>query len=92
MLNPVQTCIGQTDGTDRYVIIEPIIAAAGEAGLHSTGVFKIYKDVYENQTHLITEPAERGDLNDDLPDEHNPDYLGKFIGQLHYEHVNIILS
>lgn len=79
MINPVQTSIPQPDGSDRYVIIEPILEKEGEHGLRTTGVFKIYKDAFGDETHLFTEPMESDAPADDLPDEQNPDYLGKFV-------------
>jgi len=79
MINPVQTSIPQADGSGRYVIIEPILEKEGENALRSTGVFKIYKDAFGDQTHLFTEPMESDAPADDLPDEQNPDYLGKFV-------------
>jgi hypothetical protein len=78
MFNPVQTTIPQPDGSDRYVIIEPVLEKDGEQGLRSTGVFKVYKDAFGDETHLFTEPAE-SDEHAALPDEQNPDYLGKFV-------------
>lgn len=78
MINPVQTTIPQADGSDRQVIIEPILEKDGERGLHSNGVYKVYKDAFGDETHLFTEPAENGGPADDQPDEENPDYLGKF--------------
>ena len=85
MINPVQTSIPQADGSDRYVIIEPMLEKDGEQGLRSTGVFKIYKDACGDETHLFTEPAESDGLTDELPDEQNSDYLGKFL----FENGNI---
>jgi len=79
MINPVQTSIPQPDGSDRYVIIEPILEKEGEHGLRSTGVFKIFKDAFGDETHLFTEPMDSDAPADDLPDEQNPDYLGKFV-------------
>jgi len=79
MINPVQTSIPQPGGSDRYVIIEPILEKEGEHRLRSTGVFKIYKDAFGDETHLFTEPMESDAPADDLPDEQNPDYLGKFL-------------
>ena len=79
MINPVQTTIPQPDGSDRQVIIEPIREREGEHGLRRTGVFKIYKDAFGDETHLFTEPAELDEARDDLPDEQNPDYPGKFV-------------
>lgn len=79
MMNPVQTSIPQADGSDRYVIIEPVLEKDGEKGLRATGVFKVYKDAFGDETHLFTEPAESDEPADDLPDEQNPDYLGRFV-------------
>jgi hypothetical protein len=77
MMNPVQTSLAHADGTKRNLIIEPILEKAGERDLRPTGVFKIFKDAFGDQTHLFTEPAET-DKQDSLPDEKNPDYLGAF--------------
>jgi class 3 adenylate cyclase len=79
MINPVQTTIPQPDGTDRQVIIEPLLHKDSDRCLQPTGVYKIYKDAFGDETHLFTELAEFGEVNDDLPDEQNPDYLGKFV-------------
>ncbi len=79
MINPVQTSIPQQDGSDRYVIIEPFLEKDGEGGLRSTGIYKIYKDAFGDETHLFTEPLETNEVDEDLPDEANPDYLGKLV-------------
>jgi len=79
MINPAQTSIPQADGSDRQVIIAPVLEKDGERGLRSNGVFKVYKDAFADETHLFTEPAESDAPADDLPDEQNPDYLGKFV-------------
>jgi len=77
MINPVQTHIPLADGTDRYVIIEPALHKDARGKLHPTGLFKIYKDAFADETHLFTEPAETEAQSDNLPDDRNPDYLGK---------------
>ena len=51
MINAVQTTIPQPDGSDRQVIIEPILEKDGEQGLRATGVFKVYKDAFGDETH-----------------------------------------
>jgi hypothetical protein len=79
MINPVQTSIPQEDGNNRYVIIEPILQKDGAQGLHSTGVYKIYKDAFGDETHLFTDPGQSSEPVDDLPDSQNPDYIGRFI-------------
>jgi hypothetical protein len=77
MTNPVQTSLLQADGSKRYVIIEPVLKKDAPAHLHETGIFKIYKDAFGDESHLFTEPAEKEGQADDLPDEQNPDYLGR---------------
>jgi hypothetical protein len=79
MRNPIQTSIPQEDGSERPVIIEPVLERVSGQGLQPTGVFKIYKDAFGDQTHLFTETAEKVDAANDPPDEQNPDYLGKFV-------------
>lgn len=79
MINPVQTSIPQQDGTDRYVIIEPILQNAGVYGFQSTLEFKICKDAFGDETHLFTDPIQRNVSANDLPDNQNPDFLGQFI-------------
>jgi hypothetical protein len=77
MINPVQTSINGTDGSDRYVIIAPLLIKDGAQGFRGTGVFKIYKDAFGDETRLFTEPLESVAPADDLPEEQNPDYLGE---------------
>ena len=81
MINPVQTSIPQPDGNDRYIIIEPVLESDGDQGMKSTGVFKIYKDAVGDDTHLFTEPVALDEDHEELPDEQNPDYLGKFVSE-----------
>ena len=76
MINPVQTSITQPDGTDRFLIIEPILEKDDDGRLKATGTYKIYKDAFGDETHLFTEPAELTAENNELPDAANPDYLG----------------
>lgn len=78
MINPVQTTIPQPDGSDRYVIIEPVLVKDAEGHWSATGIFKIYKDAFADQTHLFTE-EHASDEEPELPDAQNPDYLGKFV-------------
>ncbi len=77
MLTPAQISIVQPDESLRKIIIEPILEREG-SGLVDTGVYKIYKDAFGDETTLITEPRER-EANDDLDDKNNPDYLGRII-------------
>src|ERR1700744_1179012 len=79
MINAVQTTIPQADGSDRQVIIEPVITKDDEGRYGSTGAYKIYKDAFGDEPHLFTEAAAFGEEKNDLPDEQNPDYLGKFV-------------
>src|ERR1700760_767028 len=77
MLTPAQISIVQPDESLRNIIVEPVLER-GEDELVDTGVYKIYKDTFGDETTLITEPREQGE-NDDLADKNNPDYLGKII-------------
>ena len=77
MINPVQTSIPQQDGGERYVIIEPALHKDAQGQLRPTGLFKIYKDAFGDETHLFTEPAESEQQAGGLADEQNPDYLGE---------------
>lgn len=77
MINPVQISLAQANGSVRQVILEPVLIKDGDKGLHGTGVFKIYKDAFGDETALFTEPLEPSKNNNDPADEINPDYLGK---------------
>lgn len=87
MLTPAQISIVQPDDTLRKIIVEPVLER-DDNELVNTGIYKIYKDAFGDETTLITEPRER-DINDDLADKNNPDYLGRIIlvddGLWHYE-------
>jgi len=76
MINPIQFSLKQPDGSDRNIIIEPILEQ-GDKSLNSTGVYKIYKDAVGEESSLFTEPMEIGGGRDDLSDNQNPDFLGK---------------
>lgn len=78
MINPLQLALIRIDGTKRNIIIEPILEKQ-ENGLGNTGVFKIYKDAFGDESTLFTEPLEIDDAGNELPDADNPDYLGKII-------------
>jgi hypothetical protein len=77
MTNPVQTHIPLADGGYRYVIIEPALHKGNDGNLHPTGLFKIYKDAFGDETHLFTETGESNGKPDNIADDQNPDYLGK---------------
>lgn len=77
MLTPAQISVIQPDDSLRKIIVEPVLERDGN-GLVNTGVYKLYKDAFGDETTLITEPRER-DINDDLADKNNPDYLGRII-------------
>jgi len=77
MINPVQLSLTQSDGSSRKIIIEPVLKSSEENSLKNTGVYKIYKDAFGDESTLFTEPLEINESNTDLADEDNPDYLGK---------------
>ena len=93
MINPIQTHIPLADGGDRYVIIEPALHKGNDGKLYPTGLFKIYKDAFGDETHLFTESAERNGKADNLADDQNPDYLGKFqLSETEWKFEGSILS
>lgn len=71
MINTVQTMIPQQDGSDRYVIIEPVLIKDSVGAWGTNGEYKIYKDAFGDETRLFTEPLERDAPWDELPDEQN---------------------
>ncbi|SDS89666.1 hypothetical protein SAMN05216490_2041 [Mucilaginibacter mallensis] len=79
MKTPVQLSLTQSDGSPRKVIIEPVLEEDDNGSLQNTGVYKIYKDAFDDESALFTEPLEINDINDELSDKDNPDYLGKII-------------
>jgi hypothetical protein len=87
MKTPAQISIVQPDDSSRKIIVAPVLVSHGSE-LIDTGVYKIYKDAFGDETVLITEPRETGE-NTDLADAANPDYLGKITltdrGQWNYE-------
>ena len=78
MTNPIQLSLTSADGTKRNIIIEPVLEKDTN-GLHPTGTYKIYKDAFGDESTLFTEPLETAAPNNDLPDNLNPDYLGKIV-------------
>ncbi len=93
MINPLQLGLVKDDGTRRNIIIEPILEKRDKK-LHSTGIYKIYKDISGEETTLFTEPLETLEPNTDIPDYKNPDYLGKIIidMQANWTYTGDILS
>lgn len=85
MINPVQTTIPQENGSDRYVIVEPVLVKDSKGTWGTTGKYKIFKDAIGDETQLFTEPFEKDGPADDLPDAQNPDYIGKFV----FEHGQV---
>ncbi len=88
MINPIQLLLKKADGGKRNIIIEPVLKKDG-GDLKDTGVYELYKDAFGEESALFTEPLEIAEVNDDLPDKNNPDYLGRFSidvnGNLKYE-------
>jgi len=93
MINAAQLSIIQPDGSLRKIIIEPVLKK-GDKGLQNTGVYKIYKDAFGDESTLFTEPLELEEINNDLPDENNPDYLGKItvINSVEWQYKGDLLS
>ncbi|GAA4333044.1 hypothetical protein GCM10023149_39590 [Mucilaginibacter gynuensis] len=89
MINPVTFTVISPDGSERKLIIEPVIERSAGEQVHATGVYKLYKSAFDDKTILFTEPLEIGKENNDLADASNPDYLGKITtesnAKWHYE-------
>jgi hypothetical protein len=78
MINALQLSLNSVNGTQRKIIIAPVLQKS-EEGLKNTGTYKIYKDAFGDESSLFTEPLERDETRNDLPDNMNPDYLGKIV-------------
>ena len=79
--------IRTNDHSKQMIIIEPVLERLGN-GEAATGSYKIYKSYIYNRSELFSGKPLIKYKNDDLPDEQNPDYLGKFTigatGEWHY--------
>ena len=76
MLNPVNIKLMKDDGSERAVLIEPILNKQAD-GLKNTGVYKIYKT--EDDESFFTEPLLMDETASTLDDRDNPDYLGDLV-------------
>jgi hypothetical protein len=94
MINPAQLSLIQPDGETRKVIIGPVLKKDGADNLQNTGIYKIYKDAFGDETVLFTEPREFDEARIDLPDENNPDYLGKIsiLNSVEWQYEGDLLS
>ncbi|MCD8739914.1 hypothetical protein LT679_04820 [Mucilaginibacter roseus] len=77
MINPATFNTSASDGTVRKLIIEPVLKKDADGKLTDTGVYRLIKNASDNDSILFTEPLETTESNTDIPDELNPDYLGK---------------
>lgn len=77
MINPVAFNTSADNGTVRRLIIEPVLKRNDSGELGDTGVYRLLKNATDNDSFLFTEPLETTESNTDIPDEINPDYLGK---------------
>jgi len=77
MISPVQLSITLPDGSSRKLIVEPVLKRGEDNSLQNTGEYKLYKDAFGDETTLFTEPLEIDETGSSLPDDQNPDYLGK---------------
>lgn len=76
MLNPAIIKLMKDDGTERAVLIEPLLDKQA-TGLINTGVYKIYKSG-DDET-FFTEPLLIDTNAPTRDDSSNPDYLGDLI-------------
>jgi len=75
MINPAQLSVIKTNGTSIKIIVEPVLTQQGK-DLRPTGVYKLYKDAFGDESALFIEPLEINESNSGLRDSENPDYLG----------------
>src|SRR4051812_30210573 len=78
MINPIQAHLLKSEDGGRPIIIEPVLQKGSDHAWSSTGVYRIYKDAFGDETVLFTELKEDAQKAA-LPDEQNPDYLGRLI-------------
>lgn len=76
MLNPATIKLMKDDGTERAVLIEPLLDKQA-TGLTNTGVYKIYKS--DDDETFFTEPLLIDTNAPTRDDSSNPDYLGDLI-------------
>ena len=76
MLNPANIKIMKDDGTERAVLIAPVLNKQPD-GLTNTGVYKIYKT--DDDETFFTEPLLIDTSAPTRDNRSNPDYLGDFI-------------
>jgi hypothetical protein len=76
MLNPVTIKLMKDDGTERAILIEPLLDKQA-SGLVNTGVYKIYKS--DDDETFFTEPLLISTITPTRDDSSNPDYLGDLI-------------
>ncbi len=76
MLNPVTIKLLKDDGTERAVLIEPVLVKKN-GGPTNTGVYKIYKT--DDDETFFTEPLLIDTHAPTRDDSNNPDYLGDFM-------------
>ena len=79
MLNPATIKLMKDDGTERVVLIEPLLDKQA-TGLTNTGVYKIYKS--DDDETFFTEPLLIDTNAPTRDDSSNPDYLGDLIFSL----------
>lgn len=76
MINPAIIQIAHSDGANWNIIVEPVLKRSNREPV-DVHCYKLYKSSADNQSALSTEPLELDEVNDDLDDSKNPDYLGQ---------------
>ncbi|MBE9583861.1 hypothetical protein IM792_05330 [Mucilaginibacter sp. JRF] len=79
MINPATFNTYTEDGSERKLIIEPVLKRDNDGELADTRVYRLLKNSYDNDSLLFTEPLETTESNIHISDNNNPDFLGKII-------------
>jgi hypothetical protein len=80
MIHTVNHNVTGDNGTQRNIIIEPVLHQTANHELNTTGLYKLYKGGNDGEAILfeIQEIApEIGESKPQLDDKKNPDYLGQ---------------
>jgi hypothetical protein len=83
MINTVSIKLTREDGSERTILIDPILERISGKDLIATDVYKLYKTTADNEA-FFTEPLLMDKKAPEPDDIINPDYLG----QMTFDHNN----
>ena len=80
MIHTVNHSVTGDNGTQRNIIIEPVLHQSAQHQLNGTGLYKLYKGGDEGEVTLFEIQAIAPEIGESAPlldDKKNPDYLGQ---------------